>query len=722
MLSRMFSPYQTLIARRFYSSAFQRPDVCPCGPKAVSSELLKDRLWQPNEDSVCSYPRYWQNKTTECWEGECALQRALQRKIREDSERIRDIFKKANPQQNLLQPRLDYEFRERVFKLMTGGLSVGEFSPDEKRALEAFVSFDDDFHEKARLLIASKKSIKEFSPEEKRIMEFYVNFDKEFKECVAKVLWNDFPRNDVDPIRFLFVNFDKDFKIKITPLIRSYNSTVFKEEEARMLFLFVNYNQEFLDQTLPLIRGAKSLDQLSKDEKSCFEVYVNLNNAFEDQVKSLMNDFRTLNDLSDDERRLISLYVNHHRIFRKQMAERVNDAHYVHYGEDEKRMYRAMYTFSEPFRDKTHVLMWRRRDFSELSLNEQIEVAWYINCIDKFKRSASGNTPAFTANHFQNLWGSKQELRYFENFAMCNRDFLRKVEQLIFGEKQIAEFTREECEMMEFYVYYNHDFQKGVNTLLTKSFEQLTPAEKRIFNLHFRFNKSFRARIEDLIWSIKRLDDFTPEEKQLASLYVNLDKAFKTLASNIYSSKKEYHDFSLKEERIVDLYANFDVNFLAQARQLVEQHHKKGGFYDHDCKFRYHDTNPHHITPRPKSPIKENFTPEEENTIKLYVNFNLEFRNELNKTLRNDRPRTKEADRIFFLGMWYDKDLRVLINSTIWDKTASEKISEGSTRKHWLIRYEYILDSARRKDAIFSKEDELYYYLGNYYYDIPHKF
>ena len=325
--------------------------------------------------------------------------------IREDSERIRDIFKKADPQQNLLQPRLEHEFRERVFKLVTGGQSVGEFSPDEKRALVAFVSFDDDFHEKARLLITSKKSIKEFSPEEKRIMEFYVNFDKEFKECVAKVLWNDLPHDDVDPIRFLFVNFDKDFK---------------------------------------------------------------------------------------------------------------------------------------------------------------------------------------------------------------------------------------------------------------------------------------------------------------------------TLAGEIFSSKKEYHDFSLKEERIANLYANFDVNFLAQARQLVEQHHKKGGFYDHDCKFRYHDTNPRHITARPKSPIEENFTPEEENTIKLYVNFNLEFRNELNKTLRWDRPWTKEADRIFFLGMWYDKDLRVLINSTIWDKAVSEKISDGSARKeYWLISYKHILDCARRKDPFISKEDELYYYLGSDYYDIP---
>ena len=37
-----------------HCSTSQRPEVCPCGAKAVSSELVKDRLWQPEGDSVCS--------------------------------------------------------------------------------------------------------------------------------------------------------------------------------------------------------------------------------------------------------------------------------------------------------------------------------------------------------------------------------------------------------------------------------------------------------------------------------------------------------------------------------------------------------------------------------------------------------------------------------------------------------------------------------------------
>lgn len=75
MLSKIL-PHQTLFAVRFFRTT-KNIKTCPCGSKALSTDFLDEKIWK-KEDHYCSYLRYSQNKTAECWSGECALYRKIQ--------------------------------------------------------------------------------------------------------------------------------------------------------------------------------------------------------------------------------------------------------------------------------------------------------------------------------------------------------------------------------------------------------------------------------------------------------------------------------------------------------------------------------------------------------------------------------------------------------------------------------------------------------------------
>lgn len=46
---------------------------CRCGANIPGIDQLKNKIWHSNDEPSCSYLRYWQNKTTDCWKGECGL-------------------------------------------------------------------------------------------------------------------------------------------------------------------------------------------------------------------------------------------------------------------------------------------------------------------------------------------------------------------------------------------------------------------------------------------------------------------------------------------------------------------------------------------------------------------------------------------------------------------------------------------------------------------------
>lgn len=57
---------------------------CRCGTNIPKIDQLKENIWHQNNEFGCAYLRYWQNKTTDCWKGECGLYKQVQLEGLED--------------------------------------------------------------------------------------------------------------------------------------------------------------------------------------------------------------------------------------------------------------------------------------------------------------------------------------------------------------------------------------------------------------------------------------------------------------------------------------------------------------------------------------------------------------------------------------------------------------------------------------------------------------
>lgn len=673
----------------------------------------------------------------------------LTRSYRRDRERFNHIFNQSAPQPKLAA--LDKDFREKAFQLVSGHKPFDEFSPEEIATADAFVSYDEEFREKAELLRQSKKPIEAYSLEEKRVMELYVNFDKEFREVVEEVTWRDYPIDDVDEIRTLYVNFHTKFKPHVDTLTEGLYYADSRKHHEREHFLCVNYHKGFQEKAQALINGAKEFDQMDSGEQTTLKNYINLNEKFKDRAEALIRGFRTVESLSDDEKRIIRLFVRLNLKYREDVLRGVSGPAFAFRSEQHIRSYNYALLFDTELREKTQQLMWGSRRFEYLLPGEQKMVHSYVNFSHSFKSDKAFEKDAFGNSFHRNgatySWHfSKKVLRTYENYTACDEEFLREVKGLIFGDTKIAEFTDQESGMVQLYVHHNEEFQKQVNALFTKPFQQLSAMQKKIFSLNYKYDGRFQRRVDDLIESIKNTELFTPEERTLATLYVNCDSGFQKKVAKLLSTKKEFSAFSLEEERIAALYTNFDVNFQVEVRELIGEHHKKGGHYDFDQKLRYPTTDLSYLrsynyllrsggrpkvelfeveaTPEPEiaAPPSQpcpmiDFTPQEEVKIKLYVHFHTDYHTTINELLRRDLPRTKEAKRIFRLGMWYDHDLRENVFSSIWDKTRVAKIIDGTYRDFFTSK-EQALDAAQTMKSHMTDEDFTYWSLGFDYFKI----
>jgi len=666
-----------------------------------------------------------------------------------DRERYNYIFNASAPQPKLAA--LDKDFREKAFHLVTGDKPFNEFSPEEIATADAFVSYDEEFREKAELLRQSKKPIEAFSPEEKRVMELYVNFDKEFGEVVKEVMWRDYPTDDVDEIRTLYVNFHTKFKEQVDSLTRGLYYADSRKHDEREHFLCVNYHRGFQEKAQALINGTKEFDQMDFGEQTTLKNYINLHEKFKEQARALINGFKTVESLSDEEKRIIQLFVRHNLKFREDIINGAASPAFNMVSQQHIRSYNYALLFDTEFREKTQRLIKRR--FRDLLPGEQKVVRAYVNFSESFKSAVAFKKDTF-GNSFHRIGASyslrfsRKELRSHENYTACNEKYLHEVKKLIFGDKNIADFTNQEDGMVQLYVHHNEEFQKQVNVLFTKSFLQLSTTEKRIFSLNYKYEERFKRRVDDLIESIKDPELLTPEERTLAVLYVNCDSGFQKKVAKLISTKKEYSVFNLEEERIATLYTNFDINFQVEVRALIGEHHKKGGFYDIDQKLHYppmdlslwrsynyavsigggmrptvepfdveSSAEPEIKVPPPQPASMIDFTPQEEVKIKLYVHFHTDYRASINQLLRRELPRTNEAKRIFHLGMWYDHDLRENVFSNIWDKASAQKIIDG-TSKDMFMSKEQVFDAALTKKPHTTDEDWAYWALGFDYYQI----
>lgn len=670
----------------------------------------------------------------------------------DDRERYNYIFNKSVPQPKLAA--LDTGFRQKAFQLVSADKPLTDFSHEEQATAAAFVAYDEDFQREAQQLRESKKPIEELTPKERRIMEFYVNFDKEFREIIEEVEWRDYPTEDVDEIRTLYVNFNTKFKEKVGRLTSGYFDQ--NEKEKRESFLCVNYHRQFQERARTLIKDTREFDHLNEEEKRTLKAYINLHRGFEEQARALINGFRTHESLSDEEKKIIQLFVRYNLEHRKDILEGSKESSFKF--THNPRFYNYTLSFDQELLEKTQRLLWGRRRFEDLLPGEQHVVRMYVNLSDSFKRADAFKEDSFGNSFYRHAAGrslfhfSRRTLRTFESFMMCDERYLQEAKELVYGDKEISDFTPHENGIVRFYVHHNDDFQKQMNQLLTKSFEHLTSAEKRIFCLSYKFDTTLTSRLDNLVQSIKRPELFTPEEFKLIVLYVNCIKSFREKATKLISTKKKYSDFSLEEERIGVLYVNFDTNFQIEAQKLIGEHHKKGGLHDIDQKLCYppmlfhgskwsplkHFFRDGHFVPKgelfaaegevspepeavaapPPSPLMVDFTPQEDITIRLYVHFHFNYRNMMTQILRGNRRMNTEEKRILHLGMWYDQELRENIFSITWDKAKAQKIIDA-TSEDLCWGLDVARDWAHKDKYPKTSEEWTYFFLGQFYYKIP---
>lgn len=659
-----------------------------------------------------------------------------------NSKKIQKLFEESTKTAEY-QKVLDWKFRQKASQMITRTKSLKDFSPEEEKSVSAFVMFDEDFQEKARLLFESNKPIVDFSPEENRTMELYVNFDMKFHDCIQDALWKDFPSEEADRLRDLYANFDIELKKNIEKLLRTFSFCSDMVQEKQKVYIYVNYNREFHEKVIVLISGTAEFDQMTGEEKNHLIVYVNMHQAFAKKAKALMMDFQSLDTLNEDEKKAIRLYISHNRSFQNEVQDWSDKpACYADY-KYKKRFFNCVLHFNKDFREKVTAIAMGKRRFRELLPEEKNLANWYVNCTDGFKKNALNYTP--THEKAQQRATKNYAM---ESYAMCDTDFLFKAKELVWGDRDIAAFTRGELDQVKIYTNYNNEFREGIKLLLTQSFEQLSSTDKRLLSLYFTLDSEAEPRMKELTRSTRELDDFSPEENKFIGLYLNCDKWFQNEAIRLISSNKDCRDFSFDEARIVQLYVNFHVNFQITASKLIGEYHKKGGFHDIDDKLRYakmkflsyplvkiengkivkikpnHEPVEAQVSPKEPPPM-EDFNPEENRTLQLHVNFHLGFRKTINQIVHREIGWNRETTRIFHLGMWYDHDLRERVNTLMWDKQAAEKITMpepnlGPGPREEFYGRKFLLDSARRIGVtFFSKDDWTYLHLGHVYYDVP---
>jgi len=405
---------------------------------------------------------------------------------------------------------------------------------------------------------------------------------------------------------------------------------------------------------------------------------------------------------------IIELFVRLNQKFRKPFIE----GHPLPVFSEE-RDFNFLLFFDESFREKTLELMWGSTNFWGLLPSEQNMVSRYINYTAEFNELIRGELSALL--HLN----PSRDLRAKETVANCHRDCIEKATQLIYGDKEIGEFTRDEIQSVKIYINHNLDFRKRVREILIKSFEQLSPMEIRLLSLYSKYDINFKFKTNVKIDAELDLEDLSQEEKRLISLYVNCDSDFQEKAKKLMEDKKSY---SAEEQRVAKLYVNFDVAFQMQARQLVKENHKKGGFHDTDAILTYNRTKDFRLLFKPRSslefekqaPAKIDFTPEEEVIIKLYIQFHLAYRKELAQMLQTGKCRNKNEGRVFALAMWYNHELREKIFGAVWDL---EKVKELlAVEKRNFLDYA----RARRDTSTVADEEWNYLYLGSKYYQVAY--
>lgn len=589
-------------------------------------------------------------------------------------------------------------FQERAVEL----IGKERRSKEETNTLKAYVSHHEPIQEAFCKILEKEIPIDELSEAELNIVELAVNFDSRFAQIVDDDLRN---RPDSYAI-LLYANFDKELKwcneryLDFYPFGRSFLRGDWTEAS-----LYANHNREFFRKVFPLI-GHIPAKELNEDQRKCVEIYVNYNRDFIQRARSLMDDFRTMPALTVSERSIIELFVTLNQEFRKPFLE----GHPLSPLSNE-RDFNYLFFFDEPFRQKTLDLMWEPRNFVDLLPSEQNMVSRYVNF-----------TPAFdslTKNALTFVHPPADQKRALERIANCHQVHIKEATQIIYGDKDISKLSYDEINRLTIYIQHNSEFRNKIKVLLTKSFEQFSPMEIRLLSLYSEHDSHYRYKTRSAAELVQ--EDLSPEEKRYLSFYVNCDRDFQEKAKKLMDCKKLYPTEETEEDQVAKLYANFDVAFLVKARELLQEDHKKGIEHDTDAKLTPNANSRFRLSLEPgrlfkldeKKVAKVDFRPEEEWIIKLYIQFNFTYLNELNHIIRTGRCRNQNEKRIFALAMWYNHEVRERVFKTIWNP---EKVEELLAKEEKSL-LDYGL--ARRDTLAIPEEEQNYLRLGADYYQFP---